>query len=156
MQESAPEQITTALSCRMKELLPDKAEQLWDPWQFMVLLERGSAMGQRSHMQSWGLEGIGPSRMEQSKAEVEDGGHELANGDPDVKRVLKLVRPSNTPTGKLVRAKFQLRSRYVRLVRPSNTPTGKLVRAKFQLSSRDVRLVRPSNTPTGKLVRASL
>ena len=55
-----------------------------------------------------------------------------------------MVRPSNTPTGRLVRASLPLRDRCVRLVRSSNTPTGKLVRSLLP-KPRDVRLVRLSN-----------
>ena len=45
--ESVPEQFTTALSCKMKGLLPDKPEQLYGPWQLMVSLKSGREMGQR-------------------------------------------------------------------------------------------------------------
>lgn len=47
VQESLPEQFTSAPSSSMRGLFPDVAEQLCGAWQLMVSLERGSGMGQR-------------------------------------------------------------------------------------------------------------
>lgn len=70
----------------------------------MVSLERGGAMGQRLHMQSWGPVGTGFACMEQFNGEGGDWGQELSKPDHDVERVTRLVRPSNTPMGRLAKA----------------------------------------------------
>ena len=153
--EWVPEQVTAVPSCRMMEAFPDEDEQVCGVSQLSRVLVREGTVGQPLHMQSWGLDGMGPSCMEQLTAEGDGGGQDLAKGDPEVLKLARLVRLSNTPIGRLVKAVLFHRYKYVRLVRLSNTPTGRLVRASLKPRCTDVSLVRLSNNPTGRRVRAA-
>ena len=153
VQEWLTVQSTEAPSCTIMALSPEETEQLCGSSQLSEMFARGGTVGQPLHMQSWGLEGMGPSCMEQLMVVGDASGHELAKGEPETSKVVRLVRPSNTPTGRLVRPSLPLKSRRVRLVRPSNTPTGRLARS-LSDKHRYVRLVRLPNTPTGRLARS--
>ena len=104
-------------------------------------------------MQSWGLGVTGPSCMEQLTAEGEGGGQELAKGDPEVWRLMRLLRLSKRPRGSVVKAVLSLRSSSVRLVRLSNTPGGRLIKSLFHRVTY-VRLVSLLNTAGSRLVNA--
>ena len=155
VQEWLAEQSTEAPSCTMMALAPEVIEQLCGPSQLSEVLASGGAVGQPLHMHRRGLEGMGPSCMEQLIADGDGGGHEVAKGELDTPKAVRPDRLSNKPNGKLFKTKLLLRSISVMLLGLSNAPTGRLVRP-FLLRLSSVRLVRPSNTPAGRLERAPL
>lgn len=78
-------------------LSSEAAEQLCDSSQWSDLFDWGGSVGQPPHMHSRGLEGMGPSCIEQLMAEGDGGGHELAKADPETSRLVRLVSLSNIP-----------------------------------------------------------
>ena len=98
--ETLAEQWTEAPSCTTIASSPGVTEQLCGSPHISDVLLCGSVVGQPLHMHRRGLEGMGPSCMEQLIADGEGGGQELAKGELATFKVAKLERLSNSPDGR--------------------------------------------------------